>query len=96
MAEFTNFFQGLLVPHSCDIKRPKSFVCSQGCSLSAEQSQALNVPFFIEEAKSTLFSLNPRKALGPNGYTASSYQDLWGLIRDGREKPYNGVLIQIQ
>lgn len=42
-----------------------------------EQCQILDSPITAEEVKVTLFSINIKKALGPDGYTAGFFKETW-------------------
>lgn len=47
-----------------------------------EQQFNLIKPVTAAEVKSTLFSLNGNKALGPGGYTAEFFKFSWDIIGD--------------
>ena len=48
--------------------------------ISDEDNKLLNKPLTLEEIKSALFSINPDKSPGPDGFQAFFYQKCWDII----------------
>jgi hypothetical protein len=53
---------------------------SEKDKLDGSQQQMLEAPFTLEEVKKVIFSFNPSKALGPDGFSFYFYQECWELI----------------
>lgn len=49
--------------------------------LTPHQQLLLEMPFSLDEIRSTLFSCNPSKAPGPDGLSFQFYQSFWNLVQ---------------
>jgi hypothetical protein len=45
------------------------------------ENSALVAPFTEEEIKTAIFSMNPNKAPGPDGFPILFYQKFWNIIK---------------
>lgn len=48
--------------------------------VTVEDNAFLLAPFTLDEFKKTLFSMNPDKTPGPDGFNPSFYQQFWSLV----------------
>ncbi|KAK3218464.1 hypothetical protein Dsin_012434 [Dipteronia sinensis] len=51
--------------------------------LSDDQTRSLGAVISADEIKVAVFSLNPTKAPGPDGFQAIFFQNFWGLVGNG-------------
>ena len=77
-----SFFKKLYSAPNLDLVDPNSFPLSVIPKLiSDEDNQLLNNPVSIREIKKALFSMDPDKAPGPDGFTAWFYVSCWDTIK---------------
>ena len=51
-------------------------------ALTLEEATSLQVPYREEEVFSALREMNGDKALGPNGFSLSFWQDIWHFVKE--------------
>ena len=59
----------------------------------------LDRPFSKDKVRATVFLLNKEKALGPNGFTITMYQECWDVIKEDLLRVFskfhiNGIINQ--
>lgn len=52
------------------------------CKLRADQTEALIVPFTMEELKGAVFQMEKNKSPGPDGFPAEFYQEYWEIVKN--------------
>ncbi|XVF67745.1 hypothetical protein PTKIN_Ptkin10aG0146800 [Pterospermum kingtungense] len=72
-----NYFNNLFAPSGSSYE---PIIENVRAIITDEDNQLLLAPFTQEEFKEALFSMNPDKAPGPDGFNPGFYQHFWPLI----------------
>ena len=80
-AYITSFYKDLLGTTTVRDVTLNPDLWSSSEKLTVSQCTSLEAPFTLEEIYHTLFSCNPNKAPGPNGFSFLFYQTFWDTVK---------------